>query len=588
MRVVLSLMFLVHLLHVWAFWLAGDERAAAPAHIVQWRDLITVIHEITAVAVFGLVLAVFLLPARSMRWFAPLAGATYLVHAGAIAGADQLNAPTVTPYMAYAIVVSMLLVIEPAPGVVMYAIGLVAYFAGLLTGQPDPEILRAFVLNGPSVTIAGTAILAFLYRARRRDFAQRRTISAQQEQLESWNAELEKRVDAQVQEIREHAAEVGRLNSQLQAQVRDRSRELALALEKLAHAPEPAAPTLEGRVLGGRFELLGRIGAGGMGAVYEGVDQTTRQRVAVKVVRGDVGAPVALLRRFLREAEAVASLDHPAIVRMLHVDIAEDGTFFQVQELIQGETLSRVLARHVRFGPPVVARLLAVLCDALATAHAAEIVHRDIKPGNLMFTPVAPGLKLLDFGVAKLRQALQASASPNPGGLSSDGPQAPEGEGFGADFDLPTTFDGETVDGDGQELTRTGAIIGTPGYMGPEQLAGSSEATPRSDLFAVGVLGYLALTGEHPLRMPRTSPPDLAADAPHAPEALVSCIRRCMAPNPANRPSAGEVAAELTALADALGAPGLETLVVHDALRTFTTDSEATLTQGPELGGSAE
>ncbi|MCB9674941.1 MAG: protein kinase [Alphaproteobacteria bacterium] len=549
LRAILPVMLLAHLGHVWGFW---PTEGLDPA-IAYWREAIAWTHGLTIVAVLGLTIAAFTVPLRSMRWLAPLALLVYLLHGAVVAGVDQLNTPTVTPYMAYCIVIAMLLVLEPVPGAVAYLIGLAAYFAALLQFQPDIEVRRTFMPNGPSITIASIAMVVFLYRARLRDFLQRRTIDAQQRQLESWNADLEARVDAQVHEIKAHAEEVGRLNAQLQAQVRDRSRELARALERLAEGAD-STPSFHGRVLGGRFELLSRIGIGGMGAVYEGLDQATGQRVAIKVIRADLGAPVHLLRRFLREAETVASLDHPAIVRMLHVDIDDDGTFFQVQELVDGEPLSKILERHGKLAPDVTCRLLATLAGALAEAHAHGIVHRDVKPGNILLTPTAPGLKLLDFGVAKLRQALEESRRTR---------------------ELQTAFDTLPPD---EPLTRTGMMIGTPGYMAPEQLAGPHETTERSDVYPLGVLGWYALTGAHPFRGPRDAVPNLAAEAPHAPAELLAWIRRCLVMDVEVRPSAAEVAEGLGALADSLDAPALETLVKLDTLRSGTTDAEETVT----------
>lgn len=264
LRPVLTIMALLHVGHVAGFWV--PDRTALSSEVLAWRDAVLQVHAASAGGAAVLALGAWLLPPSAMRWLAPLAGGLYLLHGAAIAAADQLNTPTVTPFMAYAIVIAMLLLLEPLRAIGMYAVGLVAFVVALYVGQDDPEIRRTFLPNGPSISVASVAIAVFLYRARRRDFQQRLTIQRQQDELAAWNAALEARVEDQVREIRDHAGEVERLNAQLQVQVRDRSRELARALQRLSDA-DPAREGLEGAVLGGRFELFRRIGAGGMGEV---------------------------------------------------------------------------------------------------------------------------------------------------------------------------------------------------------------------------------------------------------------------------------------------------------------------------------
>jgi serine/threonine protein kinase len=223
--------------------------------------------------------------------------------------------------------------------------------------------------------------------------------------------------------------------------VRSRSTELSHALARLA-TRRSGADTLRGTLIGGRFRLGDLLGAGGMGAVYAGVDTSTGAPVAVKVIPARSAGHLDGLHRFLREARVAAAITHPAVVRMLHVDVSEDGLFFQVQELVNGETLTAVLHTGARPSAPAAARLVSVLCSALAAAHAEGVVHRDVKPSNIMLTEAAPGLRLVDFGISKLA---------------------------GDEFV--------------EEVTRVGAVLGTPAYMSPEQRAGSPDLAGSSDVY---------------------------------------------------------------------------------------------------------
>src|SRR5262249_182943 len=183
---------------------------------------------------------------------------------------------------------------------------------------------------------------------------------------------------------------------------------------------------------------------GGMGAVYSGLDQSTGVRVAIKVIQATSSGQLEAMRRFITEAGATATVNHPAVVRMLHVDVSDDGLLFQIQELVEGKTLTQKLGKP--WAPADAARLVSVLCHALAAAHAQGVVHRDVKPDNVMLTANAPGLKLLDFGIAKLYDAVSQ----------------------------------------GEDATRTGIVLGTPSYMAPEQVGAGGDITDRTDVYSVG------------------------------------------------------------------------------------------------------
>jgi len=347
--------------------------------------------------------------------------------------------------------------------------------------------------------------------------------------MEELASSLERRVEEQVHEIVARADEVQTLNAQLKAQVKARSEELAVALARLAQQPD-AGGLRQGSVLDDRFEIGEPIGAGGMGLVYAGLDRTSGKRVAIKVVRARSGGDVETLRRFVREAGAAATVPHAAVVQMIHVGVSDDGMLYQVQELVDGIVLSRCLGQP--WAPADAARLGSVLLEALAAAHANGVVHRDVKTENLMLTSATPGLKLLDFGIAKLYDA-----AAGPGGGT---------------------------------MTHTGNLIGTPAFMAPEQARGDSDVGDRADVYAAGTVLYLLLAGRLPFEK-STAPgwflmraiedaPDLRGIAPETPEALAKLVMACIAREPGGRPAAAAVARELAAFADANGGRKLETM----------------------------
>jgi len=264
----------------------------------------------------------------------------------------------------------------------------------------------------------------------------------------------------------------------------------------------------------GRYRVVGRLGQGGMGVVYEAVDDSLGRRIAVKTIREpDEGTQ----KRFRREARAAASVNHPNVCQLF--EIGDDGgRLFLAMELLAGRTL----ADRLREGPLPVGELLAVgreMLSALSALHEAGVVHRDVKPSNVFLT--AHGLKLLDFGLAR----------PLPSELT------------------------ETLER-GAELTRPGAVIGTPRYMAPEQVVGQ-EVDARTDIFSTAAVLYEALAGR-PAFVGTTVVEVLSATLHESPPALTGSpavvavdrvLRRALAKKPAERfGSAEEMARELAAV----------------------------------------
>ena len=268
----------------------------------------------------------------------------------------------------------------------------------------------------------------------------------------------------------------------------------------------------------GHYELLGLLGAGGMGEVYRATDTRLGRDVAVKVLPTRLAANPDLLERFRREARAVAALNHPHIITIHSVEEA-DGVHFLTMELVDGQSLDRFVPQG---GLPI-ERILAIataLADALAAAHEKGIVHRDLKPANVMVTRDGR-VKVLDFGLAKEMHA-----------------------------DDPA---GATLTSAGQ--TAVGAVMGTPAYMSPEQVAGRP-VDHRTDLFSLGIILYEMATGRRPFEgassaelasaVLRDTPPPLIERRADLPERLGRVIERCLEKSAADRfPSARDLRDEL-------------------------------------------
>ena len=264
---------------------------------------------------------------------------------------------------------------------------------------------------------------------------------------------------------------------------------------KLPPPPEAPLPRLDG------FIVLERIGQGGMGEVFRCSRDSDGLLVAVKILTPEMAAVPDYVRRFGREAAAMAQLDHPGIVRLLGRGKAGQHVYIAM-ELIDGESL-RLWAHKNRPGARQLAMLLAQVAHALAYAHARAVVHRDLKPDNVLVTKDLR-TKVLDFGLA---------------GLHAEGAQC---------------------------LTQSNVAMGTANYMAPEQRKDAKRADHKADIYSFGVMTYELLTGELPVG--KFAPPSkLVAGLDARWDAL---IERCLEPNPGSRPhSALELAHALEALA---------------------------------------
>jgi len=236
-----------------------------------------------------------------------------------------------------------------------------------------------------------------------------------------------------------------------------------------AAQPQPTEQqfdSLIGTVLAGRYEVLRRIGEGGMGAVYEGKHALIGKRVAVKVLLEKFHAQSDFVARLLQEARLASSIGHENIVDVTDFGTTDDGRSFVVMEFLDGESLADLERREAPLPIERSLRIARQAASALGAAHAKGIFHRDVKPENLYLVRRgdADFVKVVDFGISK---------AVKPGG--DDGPEA-------------------------YRLTHTGILLGTPLYMSPEQARGDEDLDHRADIWALGVLLYECLTGEVPFR----------------------------------------------------------------------------------------
>lgn len=272
-----------------------------------------------------------------------------------------------------------------------------------------------------------------------------------------------------------------------------------------------------GQLLHGRYRLVEPLARGGMAEVWEGVDDVLTRPIAVKLLHPHLATDEAFEERFRREAIAAARLAHPNVVATFDTG-EDDGTAFIVMELIRGKTLRELLADHGGVLPPWLTATIGIqVADALHHAHDAGIVHRDVKPANVLVCEAEPGsppqVKVADFGIA--RAATQ----------------------------------------DGADLTQPGALLGTAKYLSPEQVEGA-EPDARSDVYALGVVLYECLTG----RPPFIADTEIATAMAHVhseplkprqiragiPRSLEAVVNRAMAKDPAGRyPTAAELASAL-------------------------------------------
>jgi serine/threonine protein kinase len=256
-------------------------------------------------------------------------------------------------------------------------------------------------------------------------------------------------------------------------------------------------------ILAGSYEIEGEVGRGGMGIVYSARDLMLRRRVAIKVLPPELAFREEIRTRFMREAQTAARLSHPNIVP-IHSVGEQGGIVYFVMGYVDGESLAARLRRRERLPCEEARRIMKETADALGLAHAMGVIHRDIKPDNILLEGTRRRVMVTDFGIAKA-----------------------------------------LTDAGAGTLTGTGVAIGTPAYMSPEQAAGEKEIDARSDIYSLGVVAFETLTGDLPFKAPTVAgillkqvtepPPDIRSSRADCPEELATTIARCLDKDPDNR-----------------------------------------------------
>jgi serine/threonine-protein kinase len=281
----------------------------------------------------------------------------------------------------------------------------------------------------------------------------------------------------------------------------------------------------------GNYRVLSLLGEGGMGVVYLAQHPAIGRMAAIKVLRADLARSPDLVTRFFNEARAANAIKHPGIVEVYDLGTLPDGTTYTTMELLEGESLSARIKRTKRIPIAVAVDFARQTASALAAAHAAHIVHRDLKPDNIFLVRDVDGrevIKILDFGIAK---------------LSADGPGA------------------------AGVKTRTGAVMGTPIYMSPEQCRGTKEVDHRTDIYALGIILYEMICGQPPFVSAgygelihmhiATAPAPPRTHDPAVPEELEAVMMKLLAKDAGQRyQSMGDVQQALRAIrSDLVAAP---------------------------------
>ncbi len=312
--------------------------------------------------------------------------------------------------------------------------------------------------------------------------------------------------------------------------------------------------------IGNSYELGEEIGRGGMAVVYAARDLRLRRAVALKVLPPDMAYRQEVRARFVREAQTAASLNHPNIVPIYNVD-ERDGLVYFAMALVEGESLADLLKRDSLPPLALVASVMEQVADALGYAHSCGVVHRDIKPDNILLDRESGRAAVTDFGIARAAES-------------------------------------------GTRLTQTGIAVGTPAYMSPEQATGDKDVDGRSDIYGLGVVGFLMLAGRLPFEASSTPamlikhvtepPPHLGDLRPDVPVEMALVLEKCLQKKPSDRYANARELRD--AIHGAMNQSASRAIAPADHVRVVvpspalnrSTSNEGRLDDGLKLGSRAE
>jgi len=333
------------------------------------------------------------------------------------------------------------------------------------------------------------------------------------------------------------------LNDELRRQIEQRSRRFLELMQRRPIVPQGETPLKVQSLLGEHYRIVCLLGTGASGVVVEVERITDNKHLAAKVLTK--ATDQAGLIRFLREAQILSRLDHPNLVAISDVDVTDEGVPFLVMELVEGKTLRQLRSRYR--DPRFAVQVLKQVADALTVIHEGGIIHRDLRPSNILVTEdgATPQIKLFDFGVAALKAKEGSESGTYPKQKPGSAPSV-------------------SASADRLEISLLGVMVGSPMYMAPECRGGSQSVGAPADVFSLGVIAWELFTGDLPFLRPPVEMaahgepltiPSLQSQTSNLNPALCALVASCLHADPQKRLTAAQVAAELALQVEEMCAP---------------------------------
>ncbi|MCC6332718.1 MAG: protein kinase [Myxococcales bacterium] len=477
---------------------------------------------------------------RGLRLFVLYAAVAWVLHLTGLLHLNTGRAPTALFIVAFLLQAVVLAAqarkTDPSAWLFLFGIG-----ALLVVSLPD-------ILDG-----AGFKVLPFQtvpYAALTFGAAMVAVVERQHRQARETAQASARELAAKLAVLEERNREIDALNQELRHQIAERSRQMADALQQGSATVSERQALEAGELIDGRYRVLRLLGQGAMGAVHAVERLSDARTFALKIMSGRIDSDAGA--RFAREAEIAASVASEHLVTVVDVGGQGSGRLYLVMEYVEGRPLEDLRSR---FGDvPWALELLWQITDGVRALHAAGVVHRDLKPGNVLVGAGAEGrelAKISDFGISRLGAPSEGTGREVPGAAGMarpvDSPALPDVQGHAA-----THMTDPRAGAPG--LTATGVLMGTPAYMAPELANGARSASPASDLFALGLMAYELFTGrpahaETPI-FAALSGRKLSAVAPlppEVPQAVAGLVLRSLSERPDARPTAEQLLEALLA-----------------------------------------